>query len=202
MEPKEATTGRSLSWNSSLEEALRNESNKPGRCPFNEAVDTILQVVAGLNAAFQKGVLHRDIKPANCFVEADGTVKVGDYGLAKSTQPQAESELTTVGTFMGTPAYSSPEQIRGEQLDVRSDIYSVGIMLYFLLTARLPFEKQGMSLIYEIFNRRSDPPDALVKSVPKPLSQVVLKCVEKEPGNASPIMLSLNVPSQSFGPVQ
>jgi serine/threonine protein kinase len=75
-------------------------------------------------------VLHRDIKPSNCFVDADGTVKVGDFGLAISTLARAEIQLTTTGRILGTPAFSSPEQLRGDELDVRSDIYSVGVTLW------------------------------------------------------------------------
>ena len=145
------------------------------------AVDSILQVVAGLNAAYEKGILHRDIKPANCFVETGGTVKVGDFGLALSSVVRDEQALTVDGSFLGTPAFASPEQLRGEELDVRSDIYSVGATLYFLLTGKLPFEKQGVSLIAEVLNRVPDAPAKLKKSIPKELSSVVMKCLAKEP---------------------
>ena len=86
-----------------------------GPLPSTQAVDTILQVIDGLQAAATGGVLHRDIKPSNCFVDGDGTVKVGDFGLSVSTLARAEhdvTELTMTGTFLGTPVFASPEQLR------------------------------------------------------------------------------------------
>ena len=85
---------------------------------MTEAVDAILDVIAGLEAAFAGGVLHRDIKPSNCFVSPDGAVKVGDFGLSVSTVPTAETFATLTGKIMGTPAYAPPEQLRGRELDV------------------------------------------------------------------------------------
>ena len=82
------------------------------------AVDAILQVIAGLEAAAAMGVLHRDIKPSNCFVETDGTIKVGDFGLSRSTAARQETKLTLTGSFLGTPAFSSPEQLRGDEFSM------------------------------------------------------------------------------------
>ena len=117
-----------------LKERVENE----GPLAPIEAVDAILQVVSGLEAAHDAGVLHRDIKPSNCFVDADGTVKVGDFGLAI---PALEHlQLTAMGTIQATPQFASPEQLGGKPLDVRSDIYAVGATLYYLLTGRPPFD--------------------------------------------------------------
>ena len=104
--------------------------------PMAEAVDAILQVIAGLDAAAAIGILHRDIKPSNCFVDRDGRVLVGDFGLSMATLARDEATLAVASTIMGTPGFASPEQLRGEALDVRSDIYSVGATIYYLLTGK------------------------------------------------------------------
>src|SRR5439155_11229942 len=120
--------------------------------------EAILQIINGLEAAEQAGVLHRDIKPANCFVAADGTVKVGDFGLSVSTLARGESLLTASGTVLGTPAYASPEQLRGEELDARSDIYSVGASLYHLLTGKTPYiATEFVKLITEVLEKDPAP---------------------------------------------
>ncbi len=119
---------------------LKNELKKRGPLPTTEAVDAILDVIAGLEAAFASGVLHRDIKPSNCFVSPDGSVKIGDFGLSVSSLARDDSYTTATGAIMGTPAYASPEQLRGDELDVRADIYSVGATLFTLLTGLAPVE--------------------------------------------------------------
>src|SRR5258708_11027983 len=113
---------------------LRDRVVRDGPLPVAEAVNAVLQIIAGLEAALQLGILHRDIKPSNCFVDSDGTVKVGDFGLSISTAVRTESNLTQTGAMFGTPGFSSPEQLRGDELTVRSDIYAVGVTLYYLLT--------------------------------------------------------------------
>ena len=96
-------------------------------------------------------MLHRDIKPANCFIDGDHTVKIGDFGLSISTAARDMTQLTMAGTFHGTPQFAPPEQMRGEPLDVRADIYAVGATLYYLLTGRPPFDDQDlMALVTRI----------------------------------------------------
>ena len=119
---------------------LDDTLKKRGLIPVSEAVDAILNVIAGLEAASAGGVLHRDVKPSNCFVSHDGSVKVGDFGLSVSTLSTADTFATATGVILGTPAYASPEQLRGDDLDVRADIYSVGATLFTLLTGQAPFE--------------------------------------------------------------
>lgn len=102
---------------------LRDLQKKRGVMPVREAVDITLQIVAGLEAAASAGVLLRDIKPANCFVSTDGTVKVGDFGLSVSTLARQESQITQSGVMLGTPSFAAPEQLRGEELDERADIF-------------------------------------------------------------------------------
>ena len=115
-----------------------------GPLPWAEAVEDILQVIDGLDAALAAGVLHRDVKPSNCFVGANGAVKIGDFGLSKPVEHDEQLRLTQTGVFLGTPVFSSPEQLLGESLDVRSDIYAVGVTFYSLLTGSLPYPSGSM----------------------------------------------------------
>ena len=119
---------------------LKDRVREQGPLHPAEAVDAILQIIAGLDAAQAGGILHRDIKPANCFIDRDGTVKVGDFGLSISTMARDVTQLTKSGTFQGTPQFAAPEQLKGEPLDVRADIYAVGATLYYLLTGQPPFD--------------------------------------------------------------
>jgi uncharacterized RDD family membrane protein YckC len=167
-----------LTEGGNLERMVKDE----GPLEPTKAVDAILQVVAGLAAAAEGGVLHRDVKPSNCFVELDGTIKVGDFGLSISTTARDQSELTTAGTFLGTPSFASPEQLRGDELDVRSDIYSVGATLYFLLTGRAPFAGATvLQIASRALNERPDPLHEVRPGVPKELSALALRCLAKLP---------------------
>lgn len=161
---------------------LTERVTRQGPMPVGEAVDTILQVIAGLEAAANKGVLHRDVKPSNCFVEADGTVKVGDFGLSVSTWARDPTNLTLAGAMMGTPAYASPEQLRGDELDVRSDIYSVGVTLYFLLTGKTPFHSENMvSLVATVLEKPAPSPRSVRPELPEELAALVVRCLAKQP---------------------
>ena len=161
---------------------LEDRVRQQGPMPVPEAVDAILQVIEGLEAAQAIGVLHRDVKPSNCFVETDGTVKVGDFGLSISTKGRAETNVTVKGTFLGTPAFSSPEQIKGDELDVRSDIYAVGITLYYLLTAETPFKADNLvRFVATVLERPAESPATIRRDIPKGLCAAVLRCLEKQP---------------------
>jgi uncharacterized RDD family membrane protein YckC len=161
---------------------LSERVKRQGPMPVNEAVDAILQIIAGLEAAGDKGVLHRDVKPSNCFVEADGTVKVGDFGLSISTLARDQTALTMAGSIMGTPEYASPEQLRGDELDTRSDIYSVGVTLYFLLAGKTPFHAESMvALIATVLDKPAPPPRSIRREIPKGVEQIVLRCLAKQP---------------------
>jgi eukaryotic-like serine/threonine-protein kinase len=161
---------------------LQDRVTRHGPMPLAEAIDCVLQIIAGLQCAQQIGVLHRDIKPSNCFVEADGRVKVGDFGLSISTLMRTEPSITATGAFLGTPAFSSPEQLRGDELTVRSDIYAVGVTLYFLLTGHYPFNAPDMvRLLATILERRAESPARWRPELPSALCRLVLRCLEKDP---------------------
>ncbi len=161
---------------------LKDKLKQRGPLPVKEAVDAILDVISGLESAFANGVLHRDVKPSNCFVSPDGSVKVGDFGLSVSTLAKTDTFVTAHGAIMGTPAFASPEQLRGDTLDVRADIYSVGATLFTLLTDRPPFEgDNAVQVVANAVNRDSTPLDELRKDVPPALAGIVSRCLAKEP---------------------
>jgi hypothetical protein len=133
---------------------LQDLVREQGPLGVADAVAKILDVIEGLEQAHRIGIVHRDVKPSNCFLDATGRVKIGDFGLAKvqntaadleasrpgRTVPQVGERLTQTGAFIGTPLYASPEQIKRQQLDERSDIYSIAATLFYLLAGRAPFE--------------------------------------------------------------
>ena len=106
-----------------------------GSLPFDQALDIVQQIAEALNYAHAAGIVHRDIKPANIIVSAEGRIKIADFGIAKI----ALAEATLPGHIMGTPAYMSPEQINGKAVDGRSDLFSLGVIAYWLLTGVKPF---------------------------------------------------------------
>lgn len=163
---------------------LQQRVAEKGPLPVSEAVDAILDIIAGLEAAEAAGVLHRDIKPANCFIDTDGVVKVGDFGLSISTEGNRDLNVTQMGVFLGTPAFCSPEQLRGEPLDVRSDIYAVGVTLYFLLTGQTPFEGANvMQLMANALDKAPRDPAKLRPGLPKEIVNVLTRCLAKQAGN-------------------
>ncbi|MEM9553418.1 MAG: protein kinase [Acidobacteriota bacterium] len=161
---------------------LQDELAQRGPFSVDAAVDAVLDVIAGLEAAQVAGVQHRDVKPSNCFRMPDGTVKVGDYGLSISALARDDSVATVAGMVLGTPAYASPEQLRGDDLDVRADIYSVGATLYSLLTGHPPFD--GKNAVQVVANAVKLEAPRLRDSrpeVPPELERIVTRCLAKEP---------------------
>ncbi len=145
-----------------------------GPLPVAEAVRKILDVIEGLQEAHRQGVIHRDVKPSNCFLDEDGRVKVGDFGLAKSLL--GPEHLTRSGSFLGTVLFASPEQIRNENVGPQADLYSVCATLFYLLTGRAPFQDEDAAAA--LARTVSDPAPSMRqyrKDVPKTLDEVVLK---------------------------
>lgn len=163
---------------------LQDQLKRRGPLPVREAVDATLDVVSGLEAASGSGVLHRDIKPSNCFITPEGSVKVGDFGISVSTLVRTDTFVTAHGKVLGTPAYAAPEQLRGDPLDIRADIYSVGATLFSLLTNRPPFEGDNAVQVVAIaVNQKPKPLGAFRGDAPPGLERVVAKCLAKEPAD-------------------
>jgi uncharacterized RDD family membrane protein YckC len=161
---------------------LEHKVAQRGPLPWVEAVQDMLQVIAGLEAAERQGILHRDIKPSNIFVGAAGELKVGDFGLSRPVEPAGEMRLTQTGLFIGTPVCSSPEQLLGEALDVRSDIYAVGATLYYLLTGAFPFSAGNAArLIAQVISEDPTPLAHHGVSVPPAVEQTLMTCLARKP---------------------
>jgi eukaryotic-like serine/threonine-protein kinase len=179
---------------------LKDRVKKRGPLPPAEAVDAVLQIIDGLEAAHATGVLHRDVKPANCFTSADGTVKVGDFGLSISTMVKAENTLTQSGAVLGTPAFAAPEQLRGKDIDARADIYAVGATLYYLLTGKPAHDADTLvALIAAVLGDKPIDVRTQRPEVPRPLAAVVMRCLEKDPGNRFPDYAELRSALQPYG---
>jgi hypothetical protein len=144
-----------------------------------DAIAKVLDVLDGLAEAHRAGVIHRDVKPANCYVEANGRIKIGDFGLSRSLT--AYLHLTRTGGFVGTPLFASPEQLKGEPLDPRTDVYSVAATLYYLLTGQAPFQgDDGAVLIARVVSEAPAPPRSLRPTIPPPLEAVVLRGLDRQ----------------------
>jgi serine/threonine protein kinase/Tfp pilus assembly protein PilF len=149
-----------------------------GALGIDEVLSIILQVCEGLAKAHSSGIIHRDIKPANIFITADGVVKILDFGLAKS---MGQTQLTKIGSAVGTISYMSPEQARGAIVDRRTDIWSLGVVLYEMLTGELPFKGDyEQAVIYSILNEEPVKLSHINAKVYPKLEDVVLKSLEKD----------------------
>lgn len=154
-----------------------------GRITGTRCFDLMIQAIRGLKAAADQGIIHRDVKPANLMVAKDGTLKIVDFGLAK-TMDESETFRTATGAIMGTPAYMSPEQCKGQALDFRSDMYSLGCTFFHMLSGREPF--QGETL-YQVMARQISAPvpaiRPLASNVPERLCNIVYTMMEKDLDN-------------------
>jgi len=150
-----------------------------GPLPLEDVIDITQQVARGLAKSHEQGIIHRDIKPANIFVTSDGLVKILDFGLAKLA---GQTRLTRTGSTLGTVAYMSPEQARGEASDHRADIWSLGVTLYEMVTGQLPFKGEYEALVYSILNETAEPLTGLRTGIPLELERIINKCLAKDPG--------------------
>lgn len=148
---------------------------------LDRVADIFNQVARGLAYAHSQGVIHRDLKPSNIMLDDAGNAYLTDFGLAKFTEDSAE--LTRSGIIVGTPAYMSPEQLRGEPLDHRSDLYSLGVILYNMVTGRLPFDTSSgdlVSIIYQHLEKPPTPPTQINPAIPPAVEAVILRALQKD----------------------
>jgi serine/threonine protein kinase len=149
-----------------------------GRLSVSAALAIAAQLADALDVAHRQGVVHRDIKPQNLLLDADGVLKVMDFGVARLVEHT--TVLTQAGMVVGTPSYMSPEQLLAEDVDGRSDLYSVGVVLYECLTGRLPFEaKTPVSLIAKLLHDEPAPPTTLNPEIPPALSALIMRLLAK-----------------------
>jgi serine/threonine-protein kinase len=152
---------------------------KSGRLPYDVAAIIAMQVARALDYIHYRGIVHRDIKPANVMISRQGGVKLMDFGIARDTSFR---DLTEAGTGIGTPAYMSPEQVLGDKLDARSDLFSLGVLLYQMTTGKKPFvEDERRSAMHKIRLEKHVGARRLNPEIPRELERVIDRCLEKQP---------------------
>jgi serine/threonine protein kinase/Tfp pilus assembly protein PilF len=160
---------------------LKSMIRMMGQLSPGQAVSITKQVCDGLEAAHKLGVVHRDLKPQNLMIDRNGNARIMDFGIARSIKAKG---ITSTGVMIGTPEYMSPEQVEGKEVDQRSDIYSMGVILYELVTGRVPFEGDTpFSIGMKHKSEEPRDPKELNVQVPDDLSHMILKCMEKDKGN-------------------
>ena len=160
-------------------EDLRSLLRREGKLPVAQAVKVTEQILAGLQAAHAEGVIHRDLKPANIMRDPQGRVVVMDFGLARAVEGDG---LTQTGMLVGTMEYMSPEQAQAKPVDVRSDLYTVGMIFYELLSGNAPFKAESaLASLLKRTHEQAVPVSDVECSVPRPLSAIVSKCLERDP---------------------
>lgn len=155
---------------------------KAGPVDPERALDLCIQAALALDYAHKHGIVHRDVKPSNIIVTPGGRIKITDFGIAR-IQDTPSTEQTQAGSILGTPAYMSPEQVRGERVDGRSDLFSLGTILYEMLCGQKPFKGGNIVEVFQSISTASPPPlSACGKGFPDGLEEVVQKALAKEPG--------------------
>jgi serine/threonine-protein kinase len=161
-------------------ETLKDLIRRRGRLSGNESVAVAMQLLAAVEFAHRSGIVHRDIKPQNVMLDRGGTVKVMDFGIARA----GDSGMTEAGSILGTAQYLAPEQARGQPVDERSDLYSVGVCLYEMLTGTVPFKgDSAVTVALKHVNEVPREPSELVPGMPYALNQIVLKAMAKDPAD-------------------
>lgn len=165
-------------------ETLTARLKRDKRIPWPEVIDLSLQICRALKAAHNAGIIHRDLKPSNLMIASDGTVKLTDFGVA---QVFASQKLTVTGGIVGTAEYMSPEQAKGQRATKKSDLYSLGAVIYVMLAGRPPFSgKTSLDVIHKHQFAQFDKPSMIVPEIPKLLDEIVCKLLEKDPDKRFP----------------
>jgi len=173
---------------------LLSDRIQKGKIPSKEAAEILEQLAKALQYAHSKGIVHRDIKPSNVMIDSQGIVKLMDFGIARDQERSEELHLTQAGTILGTPKYMSPEQFTGDTIDSRSDIYSMGIMAYEMLTGVLPF--QGKTLHEVAYKHMREKPPLIREKVPKiskELEKFIQQSMEKKKENRLQTLANLHL---------
>src|SRR5262249_36712340 len=158
---------------------LRSVLKQKGKIPPSEAAKIMLQICRALEAPHGEGVIHRDLKPQNIMLDSNGRVRVMDFGIARSAYLPG---MTQTGALMGTPEYMSPEQARGDKLTERSDLFSLGVIFYELLTGQSPYPGDApLATLWKRLQEKPKPPIDVDPAVPKALNDIVMKALEIEP---------------------
>ncbi len=161
-------------------ESLRSVLSRFGGLPQRKAVDLALQICSGLKEAHAQGIVHRDLKPENIMVDAHGNVKIMDFGIARSME--AVTRMT--GSLVGTPQYMAPEQVAGKPVDYRTDIYSLGLILYEMFTGTPAFQADNpVAVALKHMQEEAVPPHQIDPAIPAYIERTILKCLLKEPAN-------------------
>jgi len=183
-------------------ESVRSVLNRLGGLSVRKAVDLAQQICSGLQEAHAQGIVHRDLKPENVMIDAQGNVKIMDFGIARSME--AGTRLT--GSMVGTPAYMAPEQVAGKPVDYRTDIYSLGLILYEVFTGAPAFQAEN-AVAVALKQMREAPaaPHEIEPTIPVPIERAILKCIEKEPSKrfqtVADLKNALKTPTNSAPPV-
>jgi hypothetical protein len=160
--------------------SLADRIQESGSLPLNECVEIGCAVASGLDYAHRHGVVHRDVKPMNILFTAEGIPKLADFGTAKLRESWIH---TSEGDMLGSPAFMSPEQVTGGPVDPRTDVYCLGVSLYQMLTGKVPFDGDISSILAQHVNKQPDPPSSHNPAIPGGLDAVVLRMLEKAPGD-------------------
>jgi len=159
-------------------ESLRSVLNRFGGLPLRKGLDLAQQVCSGLQEAHAQGIVHRDLKPENVMIDGQGNVKIMDFGIARSME--AGTRLT--GSMVGTPAYMAPEQVAGKPVDYRTDVYSLGLILYEIFTGTPAFQADNaVAVALKQMREAATPPHEIEPTIPVSIERAILKCLEKEP---------------------